>query len=226
MFDLLTLTKRFYPKGRALRIPSNSFLEKQHKGLNISESLALNSAISVLDSILPDNDNFTILDAEIWEKRLGLITNNLTTLSDRKLAIKRKLNHPSDIKSRQHYLFLERELQAAGFNVYIHENNFSGVTKTPSGVVATPQNAVHRTGFKHGQFNHGGTFSEKIVNSIYNSVDSVFDIGSDYRSTFFIGGQTVGDFANVDTNRILEFRQLILKIKPAQTVGYLFINYI
>jgi len=227
---LLTLTKRFYPRGRAFRIPFNSLLEKQHEGLIESENLALTDSISILDSLIPDNDNFTTEDATTWETRLGLISNNATSLSNRKLAILRKMNHPDDVKSRQHYLFLQRELRAAGFDVYVHENRFTVggvlVTKTPDEVLVNQVKAVHRTGFKHGQLQHGGIFSDKIVNSIYIDIDKAFNVGSNLRSTFFIGGATVGDYAAIETSRILEFRQLVLKIKPAQTVAYIFINYI
>jgi len=41
----------------------------------------------------------------------------------------------------------------------------------------------------------------------------------------FVGGVTVGSFANVPLARKNEFRQLILKSKPLHAVGYLFINY-
>ena len=78
---LLTITKRFYPKGWAFRIPTGGLLEKMHAGLIISEDLALTSAISVLDSIIPDSDNFTAEDATDWERRLGLITNSSTLYS-------------------------------------------------------------------------------------------------------------------------------------------------
>lgn len=229
---LLNLTKRFYPKGRAFSIPNNSLLEKTHQGLIESENQVLTDAISVIDSIIPDNDNFTIEDATDWERRLGLITNQSVSLADRKLAINRKMNHPGTIKARQHYLFLERELRNAGFDVYVHENRFfelgSWITKTPSEVssVPIPMAAVHRTGFRHGEFQHGAVLSQKIANSLDSNVDNVFDIGDNLRSTFFIGGQTIGDYADIEEARELEFRQLVLKVKPTQTVGFIFVNYI
>jgi hypothetical protein len=64
-----------------------------------------------------------------------------------------------------------------------------------------------------------------VANSLSASADSSFDIGENYRSTFFIGGEIPGTFADVDANRETEFRQLILKLKPSQTIAYLLINY-
>ena len=120
--SILKLSKQLYPKGRAFRIPFASDIEKIHEGLAISENDAFASAIGILDSILPDNNNFTDEDATTGERRLGLITNETTTLNERKLAIQRKMKHPGTIKARQHYLYLERELRNAGFDVYVHEN--------------------------------------------------------------------------------------------------------
>ena len=52
-----------------------------------------------------------------------------------------------------------------------------------------------------------------------------FDIGDNYKSTFFIGGAVLGDFANVPFQREKEFRQLVLKLKPDQTIAFIFINF-
>ena len=142
------------------------------------------------------------------------------------------MNHPGTIKARQHYLFLQRELRNAGFDVYVHENRFfdgaNWISKAPSEIISSsnPVRAVHRSGFRHGQLNHGQVFNDKIANSVYADIDRVFNVGNNYKSTFFIGGLTLGDFANVQQNRELEFRQLVLKIKPTQSAGYIFINYI
>lgn len=227
---LLDLTKRLYPKGLAFRIPIDGVLENLHKGLAISENKFHEDVVGILDSILPDNDNFTEEDATDWERRLGLITNPLLDLSIRKTALLRKMNHPGTIKARGHYLYIQQSLQAAGFNVYVHENRFFELgdytTKTPdevagAGVVGS---AIHRTSLQHGQVNHGGGFRDKIVNSIDKNIDKLFDIGDNYRSTFFIGGETLGTFATIVSSREVEFRQLVLRLKPAQMVAFPFIN--
>jgi len=232
---ILKLTKAFYPKGRAFRIPRGSTIEQVHKALAISENLAYESTLSVLDSILPDNPGFTLDDAADWERRLGLITNLATPFADRKLAILRKMNHPGTIKARQHYLYVQGQLQDAGFDVYVYENRFLElgvwVTKTPEEVAgaAVAGKAVHTfdgSFLEHGQVQHGGAFNEKIANSIDRDEDAQFDIGSNYRSTFFIGGPTLGSFATILPSREIEFRQLVLRLKPAQTVAYIFIQYL
>ena len=72
---------------------------------------------------------------------------------------------------------------------------------------------------------NGAEYNALIANSLDPVADSGFDIGTNFRSTFFIGGEVPGTFADVETQRQTEFRQLVLKIKPVQTVAYLFINY-
>lgn len=224
------LTKQLYPTGRAFKMPIGSFFEKYHTALNLSEDRAYRDALSILDSALPDNDNFTAEDATDWERRLGLISNELVSLADRKLAIKRKMNHPGDIAARQHYLYLEGQLQAAGFDVYVYENRFDDgfggyITMNPSDV-GLSGDPVQLADGQLGDFQLGGAEFQIVANSIFQSIDASFDVGTNLRSTFFIGGTPIGTSADVDQERELEFRQLILKIKPAQTVAYLFVNYI
>jgi len=228
---ILRMTKKLLPTGRAFRFPIGGVLEKLNKGLIQRESEAYIDALSVLDSILPDNSNFTAQDATDWERRLGLITSVGASLADRKAAILLKMQSPGTIPARQHYLFLQRQLRAANFDVYVHENRFfeggQWITKTPFQVSGFAPDVVrHKTSLQHGQTQHGAGAYPKIANSTNQIIDDTFSIGSNYRSTFFIGGEVVGTFAGIDNTRIKEFRQLVLRIKPAQTVGFLFTNFV
>lgn len=228
---IIQLTKQFYPTGRAFKMPFDGVLDKLHQGLAESEARAYEDALSILDSALPDNENFTVDDATDWERRLGLITNDAVPLSTRKMAIIRKMNHPGTIPARQHYLYLQGQLQAAGFDVYVFENRFpispSGYeTRTPQEVTGGVGNEIQHGDIQHGDSQHGTQLFDLVVNSLNAEFDSIFNIGANLRSTFFIGGNPIGTFANISAAREAEFRQLILKIKPVQTVAYLFINYI
>ena len=123
---LLNLTKRLYPTGRAFRMKMSSDVEKLNKGLIESESEMVTAAEGILDQILADNDNFTEENASDWERRLAIRSSNLTSLDDRKAAILRKYAAPGDIPARSHYLYLQAQIQAAGFtDVYVYENRFS-----------------------------------------------------------------------------------------------------
>lgn len=233
IFDQIrTLTRQLYPTGRAFRGPMGRWLDRLHKGLAISEQVAYTDAVKIQDSMLPDNAGFSTADATDWERRLGMISNPAVPLADRMLAIARKMNHPGNIPARQHYLYLQGQLQRAGFNVYVYENRF------PDGMGGyTTQNPLTITGglgafnvqhgdIQHGDAQHGGTYGNIVVSYISETQDRQFNVGNNLRSTFFIGGATLGSFAYVSLARKAEFRQLILKIKPVQTVGYLFVLYV
>jgi len=253
---IVKLTKQLYPTGRAFRIFNGSWWERLHKGLAASEAGAYNAALGVLDSILPDNPNFTAENASEWERRLGMINGTGVDLEDRKLAIKRKMNHPGTMKPRENWMNLEHQLQAAGFNVWVHENRFwNGVTwvtidpaealvNVDYGQLGEAQLGENQLGSdlsyyntlfeftQLGTFQLGGrelggyTYNNKVVNFIEQSKDANFYEGENLRATFYIGGETFGTFAEVPEVRKEEFRQLILKLKEVQTVAYLLIDYI
>lgn len=230
---ILRNKKQFYPNGRAFKMPFKGNLESLHKALAVSEAQAYSDAISILNSILPDNANFSTDDASEWEFRLGLITNPLTSLADRKAAIARKLNYPSGNPAKGNYLYVQEQLQAANFNVFVFENRFDNypngyITKTPIDLTGDYGllSSVEHGQVEHGEAQHGSWYNNKVVNHIDEDEDLTFDIGNNFKSTFFVGGNPVGSFANIPISRKTEFRQLILKLKPVQTIAFLFVNYI
>jgi uncharacterized protein YmfQ (DUF2313 family) len=229
---LLLLTKQLYPTGRAWKLPFDGVFERLHKALIISEAQAYTDAVSTHDCILPDNANFTTQDAYDWETRLGLIHNESISLADRMLAIKRKLNQPGVAPAKSNWRYLEKQLRAAGFDVYVHENRFDDyptgyITMTPFELTGDTSFvvSVQHGDFQTGDYQHGGLYSKFVANHIDEATDWSYDI-TNLRKTFYIGGVTAGDFANVDATRKNEFRQLILTIKPTHTVGFLLINYV
>lgn len=252
---LLAVTKLLFPTGRAFRISNNSVKEKIEKGIIESEVRSHNDLLSILDTILPDNDNFTAEDATRWEERLGMIVNDQVALSDRKLAIKRKMNHPGDIIARQSRDYIESQLQLAGFDVYIlfdqnNQNPANVLTQLPDyncvqlgnssqmsddiqlGDVYTVysnlfSNAVQLGDYQLGDFQlNEQLYLNKVANSIDETLDETFNI-ADYSCSFAISGPDMNNFfADVQIARKEEFRQLILKLKPTQNCAILYVNYI
>lgn len=229
----LKLTRQLYPTGRAFNMQSGGSLEALHLALIETEVQAYNDALAIFDSLLPDNNNFTTDDATDWERRLGLITNSLVSLDDRKAAILRKLRFPGTNPAKQHYLYLEAQLQLAGFDVYVFENRFPDypdgyMTQSPIdlGAPGSVLSYIEHGVFEHGEQQHGPVYNNKIANHINEELDLPFDIGDNFRSTFYISGNPLGTYADVPAARKDEFRQLVLKLKPVQTVALLFINYI
>lgn len=227
---LMGLVRELYPTGRAFNLPERGVFENLHKALNVSMIRMVNDARLTLDSIFPDTGNFTEKDAELWEFRLGLYVNPPINLEARKQAIKRKMSYPSNMKARQHPLFIQHQLQQSGFDVYIHENKFYQdgelVYKQPDEIIDLGfEPTTHGTPAQHGiGTQHGSAGFEVIANKI--GVEG-YGVGADNLwATFFIGGPSLGEMAGVPENRKKEFRELVLKIKPGNTVAFLFINYI
>lgn len=228
---IIKLTRQLYPTGRAFRMEYDSYRFKLHRALAISEAEAFNTAAGILNSILPDNPFFTADDASDWEIRLSLPTNLSLSLDDRKAAILRKMQQPGINPAKSTAYYLETQLQAAGFNVYVYENLYpvypSGWDHyNPATLNSNIFTALQQGVAQQGQFQQGGFINQAVVNSIDNESDIGFDVGTSLRSTFFIGGPTLGSYANVPSLRETEFRQLILQIKRTHNIAYLFINYI
>lgn len=225
---LRKLTRQLFPKGRAFNIAQNSIKQKIFDSLSLTENDFVNAADSVLWHILPDNPNFTVYDAMIWEVRLGINTNPSTSLDDRKAAIIQKLNHPGNILARQSVGFLQQQLQLAGFNVYVYENQPEQLPSDVFGVAVSgiaehsPLVEHMQTGMEHGSLS---LWNDVIANSIDYQKDEYFDPGSLDR-IFFICGTPLGTFANIPAIRREEFRQLVLELKRAKAVAYLGINYV
>ena len=227
--QIQNLFRQLLPQGRAFKFPVNGYGDTLNKALSISESVAWRDALSTFDSMLADNANFTVDDATDWERRLGLINGTGLTLEQRKLLILQQYNFPGTILARGYWLYVQQQLRAAGFDVYVYENRFfemgTWITKSPveilGGGITQNQLADHQLG----DAQLGGSYNMLVANSIEQSIDASFNVGSNLRSTFFIGGATLGAYAYIGQELETQFRQLILKLKPAQTVAYLFIVY-
>ena len=231
--QLIKLTRRLYPTGRAFKLPENGVFERLHISLNTIEEATYLDAIGILDTLLPDNDNFTEADALDWEVRLGITLRDGVTLTDRKAAILRKMNHPGDKLERAHYLFIQHQLQLAGFRVWVYENRFPDggggySVKSLATFVEEFYNTVFLGIFQHGQRQHGqiNGFSgfEKVANYLSNLEDSAVIVANG-RQTFFIGGDEPGKFANVLAERETEFRKVVLQLKPAESAALLALRY-
>jgi len=228
--NLNKLTRQLYPTGRAFRFPHGKNGYLVHDAINESVGTCVSELHSILDTILPDNDNFTSSDAAIWERRLGLPAG--TDLQTQKLAIMRKLNYPGGCLGRMSLSYFQSQLQAAGFNVFVFANKF------PDGMGGyTVINPGDGSGSytQHGIGVHGvsvhGTTGFPYDSVISNHTDKTLEPApafndSQLRATFFICGSSFPNMAAVPAEREEEFRKLILTLKGSHLTGFLLINYI
>jgi len=121
-------------------------------------------------------------------------------------------------------LFIENQLQLSGFNVWVHEN-FKPY-QTPSEIVSLSlDNTQHGGDTQHGLGTVHGSLGFDVIANLDTPNES-YSIGGNIWATFFIGGETLGDLATVPQIRQQEFKELVLRLKPAHLVAFTFINYI
>lgn len=247
---IMRLRRRLYPTGRAFHMEPGGNFDKLNEVQAEQEGIIFDDALSILHTILPDNPNFTAEDATRWEQRLGLIVDPPgVTLADRSAAILRKMSHPGGILARQSADYIQQSLQTAGFDLYVYDNVNSltiiQVLALNPAIVNWGQNNFGQFNFSSvqayysqyfneiqfgngsfGQFNWGQQlfFNQKVINFIEPQYDIYYNT-SNWRSVFYVGGPTLGEIADIPAARRLELRQLILRLKPVQTAGYLLINY-
>jgi len=230
---LIKATKLLYPTGRAFRLYANNNLGRLHKALAQSEKRFYDAAQSMRDSLLPDNFNFTTNDAQDWERRLGMQIKPNVTLTQRKLAIQRKYNHPGDIKARQSIPFFQSELQSAGFsNLVVQKNKVNGQAVLHDEYFGLK----HQTALEHGEEQHGQAIPDVVINSLegakdeaqflqyLDNVPSGTNLEPFYRFSFLVSGENT-TIATIDKARRKELRKLILSLKPASMFCLLYVNY-
>jgi len=218
------LASQLYPTGRAFYMLKDSIMNKIHLAFNMSFIRLLNDANSTIDSTFPDNENFNIDDCALWEYRFGMVTDLSLSVADRRKAIFRRMGRGRNVPARQHKNYIEYQLQLAGFDVYVHEN--TRPFQRPQDIISMAVATVDHGGTtQHGiGLQHGGGSSQVIANS-YKTNESYSVDDSKLWATFFIGGKILGDMANIPPKREEEFRELVLKLKPAHLVAFTFINF-
>jgi len=219
------LSVQLYPTGRAWYKPEGGTFENFHRAINVSFARYIQELETLINGTFPDNDKFTKKDALLWEYRLGLITNENIDLEIRKKALLRKIGHPNNIRARQNGNFIESQLRLLGFDVFVHENTIP--YKNPSRILA--ENLLelqHEDSVQHGNSTQHGSGNFSVVANSIEEVES-YAVGDDnLRATFFIGGATLGEYATVPRERLREFKELVIKLKPAHLVAFTFINYL
>lgn len=228
---ILRLVKRLFPKGRAFRISEGSTNERIEQTQILTKKEALDDVKNVLQEAVPDNIT-TSEEATRWEIRLGLPVNTTLALADRIAAIQRKYKHPGTILARQSVDYIEDQLALANFSqVKVFEN----IPRQDPGALAGVDNNLifetstdwqHGENTEHGYPYKGSIFKDVIANSLQADRDEFWNVGDELGAIFFLGGDPLGTYVNVDASRELEFRQLILKLKPASHTAILFINFV
>lgn len=220
---MASLAVDLYPTGRAFTMPKDGIADKTHSALNRSFIRLINAGLGIFDSNIPDSENFDIDDCLLWEYRMGLRTNESLSIEQRREAILRKLSRGRNVKARQSLTYIQYQLRLAGFDVYVHENTIP--YRSPEDIVAGSSNsAQHGDNNQHGVGSQHGATSVQLIANL-STPNEAFSVGNLW-ATFFVGGAVLGTSAVIPANRQEEFRELVLKLKPAHLVAYTFIQFI
>lgn len=215
--DILKLKRQLFPTGRAWKIPTDGDFEKMLLALSEQEVVAFNAGLNILNSVIPDNDDFTEADASAWESALSIAYTSENTLADRKLAIYRKMAFPSNVRGRQHKNYLEYQLRQAGFNVTIYEYDD---IKDKIKAISHAQGVHHSYNSRHGSLvlpNFTGMVINKIEQEDEPAITLTFEV---LKNCIWITGADFS-FLPVLNSRNAEFRQIIMHMKPAATIAIL-----
>jgi hypothetical protein len=232
--QLLDLTDQLYPTGRAWRLFNGNHFEQLHKAINESFLQLREDCLSFLNSAIPDNEEFDEKDCIYWEGKLGLISNPNLTIELRKQIIVNKLSFPRNIKARQSLAYIQKQIELYGFtDVKVYANIFYDINgqyyyMTPLEVGGNAIAVTQHGGItQHGNSTqHGDGNFEVIANE---AGEESYSTGGNQNlwATFFIASPNgLYQKGTVDANRKQEFRELILKLKPAHLVAFTFINYV
>jgi len=232
---LKNLSRQLFPEARAFKMPPGGIFDRLDSTLDKSMARGYNDALSVPGSMFPNSPTFTTDDAARMELDYGIYSAPGTTLTDRKAAILQAMQYPGTVAPRCTAEYIQDQLRLAGFDVYLYENRFPDgmggyITKTPSEILGISAGRAYfnSINFNDADFNEDWATSgiTLVANYLEESKDAGFTISPNYRSTFYIAGAAITDFANVPAARKIEFRQLILQLKPQQTCGILFISFV
>jgi hypothetical protein len=220
--DIIKLIKQLFPTGIAFRLTFSSVFKKIMYSLGISHQIVATRALSIFDKLLMDNNNLVDADLTLWEQRLGLVVSPIgLSIDQRKSLILQAYIFPGTQIYRQNWRFIQWEIQQAGFtNLFVFENTIP--------IDVYNNNNFNLNSHRLGQYrlNQQGIQYELVANS--SNPSEIFDLGNsnNSKSCFFICGSTFGTFSTVPTFLHVILRQLILKLKPANTVAVLMINWI
>lgn len=230
--DFFKMVALLYPTGRAWNLPERGFFAKLHTAINLSLLQMALDAAALWDSTFPDNTNFDAADCTLWEYRLGIDYNPSLSTAQRRTNIYNAIAFPQNIKARQHYLYIQDQLNMAGFDIKIYENIFFDgggnlYQKTPQEIIGAVGNTTQLRDIDPqtqlgSQTQLGGASYSVVANQ---ERTERFNLGGILWPTFFIAGATISTLANVSQYRQTEFRRMILKLKPAHEVAFLLVNF-
>ena len=214
---ILKLTKQLFPTGRAFRIPSGGTFEKLLEGIALSEQRLVDTTLGLLNRIMADNIYFSLEDCADWEKRFAMGDNSAMYFDDRKSLIYRKYRYPGNVITRSSLLYIQHELQNAGFNVYLKDK------VTSSQNFSFSQHEIDGEMGLDTEHNAYGVYSDILAN--YPTQIELFPL--DGLTQFVrVEGLRAWQQAEVPKESEISLKRLLLILKPVEVIFLLNVRYV
>ena len=182
--------------------------------------------LSIQDQRIPDNENFTSDDAENWERVFGIIPPAGSTLEDRKKVILSYWSIPS-YENRLTKDYLQEQLNIAGYDVQVVENRFYDPLSNTFKVLADNDSEFDSNTFDSFVFDGTGYDpTEILMNYIDPAKEDPINLNEFNANNVIFIGHPTEPRANIDISKKSQFRELILKYKPAHMACMIFVNYV
>lgn len=223
MSDLfLRIIKHLLPNAKAWRLVTDKTLRQFFEGLSGVGA----DVREFIDLVWADIDPQQTRQLELWEEQFGL-SNTPLTEQQRRDRVEAAWAEVGGQDPR----YIQDTLQAAGFDVYVHEwwepATNPPVARNPLLVIGTPGSVVYVVGCNEtlafcGEVEaEAGNTANPLGYLLINKTpdrqnEPVPALAAEWPYMFYIGGQTYGTQATVDAARRDEFEALCLKICPTQ----------
>lgn len=199
---MLNTWKQLYPNGHAFNVSENTNRAKIHNSTNVVYNDYLDQLKSLVNSALAkdviDEDEIAFL-----ENIYGVYFVDGLTFEERLNRVRLRMTYPNGIVNRSSAAWIEHVLMSFGFDVRIIENN-GEIPPQPS-ILSRTQYGTTNYGLNN---NLNGFKYNVIANSMFEN--EIYSFGGKLWATFFINIITP-----IEPERINEFRELVLKLKPA-----------
>lgn len=205
---MLNTWKQLYPNGHAFNVSDNTNRAKIHGSINALFYDYLEQLKSLVNGAIA-SDGIDETEIAFLENRYGVYYVDGLTLEERLERVKQRMTYPNGIVNRSSAAWIEHVLRSFGFDVLVSEND-----NTSPQIISSFSKKQYGNSL-YGDANYGGYQYDVIANSMFDG--ERYSFGGNLWATFFIQIITP-----IDTNRIKEFRELVLKLKPAHLVAILF----
>lgn len=210
--------KILYPTGAAFKTLQGSFRSKVHDGVDYALSDFFDIKDSFFNGLYPDNDLITIKEIDFLSYIYGLEYPSGTTFSQKKQLLLNRMNRSGAANYKQSAIYMQKVLNDFGFDVMVTENTSGNIPVE----LMTVNFIQHGINVQHGM---GMQLGMKHLPVIANSQElrEVYSLGANNNwAAFFITGiGGLDQYIPVQDSRMREFRELVLRLKPAHTVAVL-----